>query len=99
MADRNELCIELMEGYRLRADDHNWIIEAKQPSKEGIERWKVFGYYQELGFGLKDLFTAYLRRSPAKTVQELIDYAERCQHALIRSTAPIDKWSIKKVSI
>ncbi len=27
MADRNEMCVPLIDGFRLRADDNNWIVE------------------------------------------------------------------------
>ena len=34
MADRNEMNIPLIEGFRLRADDDNWIIE-EEAGKDG----------------------------------------------------------------
>lgn len=94
MADRNEMNIPLIEGYRLRSDDHNWVIE-QEVGKGDKKTWRVFGYYQKLGIGLNDLFTCVLRRVPAKTIQDLIREAERIQTSLIRSTAPLDDWGLK----
>ena len=94
MADRNEMNIPLIEGFRLRADDENWIIEERY-GKGAKERWKVFGYYQKIGIALLDLFTCGLRRSPSKTVDDLIQESERIQTLLIRSTAALDEWGVK----
>jgi len=94
MADRNQMDIPLVEGFRLRADDDNWIIE-EESGKDGKKIWRVFGYYQKLGIGLNDLFTCVLRRSPSKTIDDLIQTAERIQALLIRSTAPLDEWGVK----
>ena len=81
MADRNEMNIPLIDGFRLRADDDNWIIE-EESGKEGKKTWRVFGYYQKLGIGLNDLFTCVLRRSPSKTIDCLIHESERIQAVL-----------------
>ena len=94
MADRNEMCVLLTDGFRLRADDDNWIIE-EEVGAEGKKKWKVFGYYQKLGIGLNDLFTCVLRRSPSKTIDNLIQESERIQTSLIRSTAALDEWGVK----
>ena len=94
MADRNEMCVSLTDRFRLRADDDNWIIE-EEAGKEGKKTWRVFGYYQKLGIGLNDLFTCVLRRSPSKTIDDLIQAIERTQASLIRSTAALDRWGVK----
>ena len=94
MADRNELCVPLIEGFRLRADDDNWIVEEESGNTDK-RVWKVFGYYQKLGIALNDVFTCVLRRSPSKSVQDLIEASERIQAALIRQVMPLDSWGIK----
>lgn len=94
MADRNLMDIPLIDDFRLRSDDNNWVIE-EATGREGKKTWRVFGYYQKLGIGLNDLFTCVLRRSPAKTVDDLIKESERIQTSLIRSTAALDEWGVK----
>ena len=94
MADRSELNIPLIEGFRLRGDDANWVIE-EETGTGAKKTWRVFGYYQKLGIGLNDLFTCVLRRSPSKTMDDLIKESERIQTSLIRSTAPLDGWGLK----
>ena len=55
MADRNEMCVPLIEGFRLRADDDNRIIEEEVGTDKRV--WRVFVYYQKLGIALNDVFT------------------------------------------
>ena len=94
MADRNEMNIPLIEGFRLRSDDNNWIVE-EEVGKEGKKTWRVIGYYQKLGIALHDLFTLVLRRSPSKTIDDLIQASERTQTSLIRSVEALDAWGLK----
>ena len=94
MADRNKMNIPLIEGFRLRSDDNNWVIE--QEFGTGAKKtWKVFGYYRKLGIGLNDLFTCVLRRSPSKTIDDLIQEAERIHASLICSVEGLDEWGKK----
>ena len=98
MADRNEMCVSLIDGFRLRADDDNWIIE-EEVGKEGKKKWKVYGYYQKIGIALHDVFTVLLRRSPSHTVDDLIKATERIQQAVIRAVMPLDSWGVKSPSL
>ena len=94
MADRNEMCVSLTDRFRLRADDDNWIIE-EEVGKADKRAWRVFGYYQKLGIALNDVFTLALRRSPSKSVQDLIEASERTQQALVHAVMPLDSWGVK----
>jgi hypothetical protein len=91
------MCIPLIDGFRLRADDANWIIEqyAGKNEKTGEDNYRVFGYYQKLGVALNDVFTSALRRSPAKTISDLVQAAESVSNTLLLAVAPIDSWGLK----
>ena len=93
MADRNEMCVPLIEGFRLRADDDNWIIEEEVGTDKRV--WRVFGYYQKLGIALNDVFTCVLRRLPSRSVQDLIEASERARQAVIHAVMPLDLWGVK----
>ena len=97
MSERNKMSIPLIENFRLRADDDNWIIEeiTGKDRKTGEDTYRVFGYYQKLGTGLNDLFTLVLRRSPSKTIDDLIKSSERIQEAVVASVEGIDRWALK----
>lgn len=97
MAERNKMCVEIIEGFRLRADDDNWIVEqyVGKNQKTGEDTYKVFGYYQKLGIALNDVFTLCLRRSSAKSVSDLVQACESVSNALLLAVAPIDSWGLK----
>ncbi len=94
MADRNDMCVPLIDGFRLRADDDNWIIEEEVGKADKIT-WRVFGYYQKLGIALNDVFTCVLRRSPSKTINDLIQAAECTHRSLVSATSALDEWGVK----
>ena len=93
MADRNEMCVPLIEGFRLRADDDNRIIEEEVGTDKRV--WRVFVYYQKLGIALNDVFTCVLRRLPSRSVLDLIEASERAQQAVIHAVMPLDSWGVK----
>ena len=97
MANKNEMAIPLIEGFRLKADDGNWIVEqcSGKNKKTGEDVYRVFGYYQKIGIALHEVFTVCLRRSTPKDVANLVEIAESVANKLLQASKAIDSWGLK----
>ena len=78
---RSRIMIELDSCNRLTTDEHQFILERRNP---GCKQWIHTRFYGTIANALSDIAERWLRASEAKSISELIRNAQEINNRLER---------------
>ena len=82
------MIIPLDEGYRLKSDSRQWIIQKYTPAKEKKSEWKSLAYFVDPSKAVTELIQRRIRVSDAQTLAEALVEVDRVTRAVLDALAP-----------